>query len=74
MEVVRKIQEVNLSDEEKASQYYESSPPPPNVASRHEKPVDGTPSSTIQNLDIRSHFYEDDPEANPDDDDDTVMT
>lgn len=47
----------------------------PNPASRHEKLVNDTPSSTIQNLDIRSHFYEDDPEVNSDDDDeDTEMT
>ncbi len=41
----------------------------PNPASRHEKPVDCSPSSTIQNLDIRSNFYEDDPESASEDED-----
>lgn len=73
----RRVDKVNLTDEE-----YANNIPghivdeKPNPASRHEKPVvDATPSSTIQNLDVRSHFYEDDPEENSDDEDeDTEMT
>jgi hypothetical protein len=75
--VRRRVDKVRLTDEE----YVNSIPDhivdeKPNPASRHEKPVvDATPSSTIQNLDVRSHFYEDDPEENSDDEDeDTEMT
>ena len=34
---------------------------------RNNRAIDDSPSSTIQNLDIRSHFYEDDPESEGED-------
>lgn len=73
--VITKVKQAKLTDEEIASSHslaIEQSKP--NPASRHEKLVNDTPSSTIQNLDIRSLFYEDDPEVNSDEDEDTEMT
>ena len=75
--VSKKLHNVKMTDEEHANNTIDKlNKDKPNPASRHEKPVsERSPSSTIQNLDIRSNFYEEDPEQGSDDeDDDTEMT
>ena len=68
---MRKPEDKQITDEDVAMSYIENDQP--NPSNRHEKLVNCTPSSTIQNLDIRSLFYEDDPESDKGDED-TEMT
>jgi len=60
------------TDEDLAMNIYEKQNMP-NPASRHEKPVDNSPCPSIQNSDIRSSLYNDDPESGSEDED-TEMT
>jgi hypothetical protein len=73
--VVQEVVKVGSTDEDIAESQFEEIEKEKKVLEvRHERLVFDTPSSTIQNLDIRSHFYEDDPEQNSDEDEDTEMT
>mmetsp|Transcript_6787 Transcript_6787/g.7590 ORF Transcript_6787/g.7590 Transcript_6787/m.7590 type:complete len:222 (-) Transcript_6787:28-693(-) len=69
--LVVKKEPTKVSDEDAAMSYIDEDKP--NPSSRHEKCIILSPSSTIQNLDVRSLFYEDDPESNSEDED-TEMT
>jgi hypothetical protein len=72
---VQEVVKAGSTDEDIAESQFEEVEKEKKVLEvRHERLVFDTPSSTIQNLDIRSHFYEDDPEQNSDDDEDTEMT